>query len=388
MLRAVDWIIDQRNQTKIIDDSGLPVFHYGLMPAGRLEDNADWGFWFAVNAYAWLGLHATAEAFMMAGLPQAERLKKEADSYLNDLRTSVKRSSELCPVVRLLDNTYAPFVPSRVYQRYRYFGPMRAGYYARYGKHTSLTYRLSATREALYGPMVLLTTGVIEPEDPLSEAILDDWEDNITLSGSLGQHIHGIVDDEYWFSRGGMVFQPNLQNPVQAYLLRNEIPAAIRNIYNAMVSCLYRDVNAFTEEYRRWGVGSGPMYKIPDESRFGTRVCDMLVLEKDKELWLAPGTPRYWLNPGNCIKVYNITTAFGNIGYEIGNGSLPNTIEAKINLPTFSHPDKILLFVRAPFEKPIQSVKLNGKEWKNWDPVKECIELPVDGKTIEVAVYY
>ncbi len=136
------------------------------------------------------------------------------------------------------------------------------------GKHTSLTYRLSATREVLYGPMILITTGILDPHDPLSEAILDDWEDNITLSSSLGQHIHGVVDDEYWFSRGGMVFQPNLQNPIQSYLLRNEIPAAIRSIYNSMVSCLYRDVNAFTEEYRRWGVGSGPMYKIPDEARF------------------------------------------------------------------------------------------------------------------------
>jgi hypothetical protein len=388
MLKASDWIIEQRNQTKVNDNNGLPVIHYGLLPAGRLEDNADWGFWFAVNAYAWLGLHTTAEAFKMAGLPQAERLEEEADNYLHDLQISVKRSSELCPVVRLLDNTYVPFVPSRVYQRFRYFGPMRAGYYARYGRHTSLTYRLSATREALYGPMVLLTTGVIEPEDPLSEAILDDWEDNITLSGSLGQHIHGIVDDEYWFSRGGMVFQPNLQNPIQAYLFRNEIPAAIRNIYNAMVSCLYRDVNAFTEEYRRWGVGSGPMYKIPDESRFNTRICDMLVLEKGKELWLASGTPRCWLDPGNRIKVYNITTAYGSIAYEIRNGAVTNTIEASINLPSCSYPDKILLFIRAPFERPIKSVTLNGKEWKNWDPVKECIELPVQDKAFEVAVFY
>jgi hypothetical protein len=388
MLKASDWIIEQRNQTKVNDKNGLPVIHYGLLPAGRLEDNADWGFWFAVNAYAWLGLHNTAEAFKMAGLPQAERLEKEADNYLHDLQISVKRSSELCPVVRLLDNTYVPFVPSRAYQRFRYFGPMRAGYYARYGKHTSLTYRLSATREALYGPMVLLTTGVIEPEDPLSEAILDDWEDNITLSGSLGQHIHGVVDDEFWFSRGGMVFQPNLQNPIQAYLFRNEIPAAIRNIYNAMVSCLYRDVNAFTEEYRRWGVGSGPMYKIPDESRFATRICDMLVLEKGKELWLASGTPRCWLDPGNRIKVYNITTAYGNIAYDIRNGEVPNTIEASINLPACSFPDKILLFIRAPFEGPIKSVTINGKNWKNWDPVKECIELPVQDETVEVMVSY
>ncbi len=386
MLKAADWIIDQRNQTKLKDKDGNPVLHYGLMPAGRLEDNADWGFWFAVNAYSWLGLHTTAEAFKRAGLPEAERLEKEAQDYLNDLQNSVKRTSELSPVVRLRNNTYVPFVPSRVYQRFRYFGPMQSGYYSRYGKKTSITYRLSATREVLYGPMILISTGILDPHDPLSEAVLDDWEDNITLSSSLGQHIHGVVDDEYWFSRGGMVFQPNLQNPIQAYLLRNEIPAAIRNIYNSMVACLYRDVNAFTEEYRRWEVGSGPMYKIPDESKFENRVCDMLVLEAGKELWLAPGTPRYWLEPGKEIRLYKAATIYGNVSYTLKCGKKPNTIEANIRLPENCSADKIKLFVRAPFNLPIQSVLLNGEKWNNWDTAKESIDLPKTNKEIRLLV--
>jgi len=265
---------------------------------------------------------------------------------------------------------------------------MQSGYYSRYGKLTSLTYRLSATREALYGPMILITTGILDPHDPLSEAILDDWEDNITLSSSLGQHIHGVVDDEYWFSRGGMVFQPNLQNPIQSYLLRNEIPAAIRNIYNAMVSCLYRDVNAFTEEYRRWGVGSGPMYKISDEARFVNRVCDMLVIEAGNELWLAPGTPNYWLEPGKSIKLYKVATMYGNVSYELQAGASPNTIEGSIILPENIPSDKIKLFVRAPFEKPIKSGLVNGKEWNNWNRSKEYIVLPTKSSGIQVQVSY
>jgi hypothetical protein len=388
MLLAADWIIEQRNHTKMMDKDGVPLLHYGLLPAGRLEDNQDWGFWFAVNAYAYLGLYTTSEAFKKAGLPEAARLEKEAQNYLFDLRTSVKRTSELSPVVRLRDNTYVPFVPTRAYQRFRYFGPMQSGYYSRYGKNTSLTYRLSATREALYGPLILITTGIIDPFDPLSEAILDDWEDNITLSASLGQHIHGVVEDEYWFSRGGMVFQANLQNPIQSYILRNEIPAAIRSIYNSMVSCLYRDVNAFTEEYRRWGVGSGPMYKIPDEARFVNRVCDMLIIEAGNELWLAPGTPGYWLEPGKIIKLYKAATIFGNVSYELKSGTRPNTIEASIDLPENIPAGKAKLFVRAPFEKPIKSVLINGKEWNDWDSNKEAITLPTQRKTINVLVYY
>lgn len=388
MLAAADWIIEQRSQTKLTDENGQPVLHYGLLPAGRLEDNDDWGYWFANNAYAWLGLRDTARAFQLAGLREGDRLTQEADGYIKDLRAAVKRTSELAPVVRLRNNVYVPFVPPRVYQRFRYFGPMRSGYYSRYKKDTLLTFRLSATREALYGPMILITTGVLDPHDGLSEAILDDWEDNITLSSSLGQHIHGVVEDEYWFSRGGMVFQPNLQNPIQAYLLRNEVPAAVRSIYNAMTACLYPDVTAFTEEYRRWRVGSGPMYKIPDEARFVNRVCDMLAMEVGDELWLAPGTPRRWLEPGRRIEVFDVETSFGKVAYEMRHGGQPGTIEANIRLPDRLRPQKVLLFVRSPFEKSIKSVTINGEDWRQWDNDREAVVLPVRPGTLQVTVSY
>ena len=391
MLKAAEWIVEQRSQTKIKDKKGKPVIYYGLLPAGQLEDNSDWGFWYAVNAYAWLGMQTMAEAFKTAGLPEGERLEKEAASYLSDLRASVKQASELAPVVRLRNNIYVPYVPSRANQRLRHFGPLVENYYSRYGKTVpGISYKLSACREALYGPLILISTGIISPHDALAGAILDDWEDNITLTSSLGLHVHGAVDDEYWFSRGGMVFQPNLQNPIQAYLLRNEIPAAIRSVYNSMVSCLYPDVNAFTEEYHRWGIGSGPFYKIPDESRFVTRTMDMLVMEAGNELWLAPGTPRYWLEPGKAVELYHAAIKFGDVSYELKNGAEPNTIEADINLPTFSSvvPDKILLFVRAPFEKPIKSVTVNGKDWKDWDQIKDAVVLPADANKLKVVLNY
>jgi hypothetical protein len=155
-----------------------------------------------------------------------------------------------------------------------------------------------------------------------------------------------------------------------------------------MVSCLYRDVNAFTEEYRRWGVGSGPMYKIPDEARFVNRVCDMLVIEAGDELWLAPGIPKYWLEPGKIIKLYKAATKFGEVSYELKNGTDSNSVEASIHLPDNITGVKVKLFVRAPFEKPIKSVWVNGKEWNNWDRNKGCIVLPTQSKKAEVLVTY
>lgn len=388
MIKAADWIITQRKSTKLLDEDGVPVMQYGLLPAGHLEDNFDWGFWYAVNAYSYLGLKTTADAFVKANLPEAVRLKNEAQDYLDDIKNSIKRASELCPVVKLRNNTYVPFIPSEAHQRFRFFGPMQSGYYSRYGGNSQITYRLSATREALYGPMILITTGILDPYDPLAEAVLDDWEDNITLTSSLGQSVHGVVDDEYWFSRGGMVFQANLQNPIKSYILRNEIPAAIRGIYNAMVSCLYRDVNVFTEEYRRWGVGSGRLYKVPDEARFLNRVCDLLVVESGDELWLAPGTPRYWLEPGKVISLFNAATIFGNVSFEMKNGKKPDTIEASIKLPGGIPEGKVKIFIRTPFGKPMKSVFINGEKWNMWDSVNEFIILPSQQKTINLFVSY
>ena len=66
----------------------------------------------------------------------------------------------------------------------------------------------------------------------------------------------------------------------------------------------------------------------------------------------------------------------------------PNTIEAHINLPKEIPPDKVLLFIRDPFDKPIQSVKINGKDWYNWDNNNKSIVLPSQEKTIDVIVSY
>jgi len=387
MIRAAKWIIEQRAQTMIPVENGEKAAHYGLLPAGVLEDVHDWQFWYATNAYACMGMESMAEAFKKAGLPEADYFKAQADAYHKDIRQSIQSASELCPVVRLRNNTYVPYVPSRPYQRFRYFGPKKARYYDRYNLGIYPTLRLSATREVLYGPVVLLKCGLIEPDEAMAGWILDDWEDNITLSSSLNLNVHGRVDDEYWFSRGGMVFQANLQNPVGIYLLRHEIPATIRGLYDNFVSCLYPDVNAHTEEYREWGHGSGPFYKCPDEARFISQVVDLLYVEKNGELWLASGTPRRWLEAGQIIELKGGMTEFGEISYSLRPGKLPETIEADIHLPAETC-SKLVLFVRSPMQKPIRKVLVNGQEWKDWDPGKESVNIPQGSKNVNVMVSY
>ena len=381
MKRAADWVVEQRKLTQVMDQ-GRRVPEYGLLPAGHLEDNNDWGHWFSVNAFAAAGMTGLAKALTEVGAPDADRYTREAAAYTQDLQEAVLAAARLSPVIKLRDNTYIPYLPTRPYQRIRLFGPIRVAYYSRYPQKVLPTYRLSATREVLYGPMILLATGIFPSDGPLANWVLDDWEDNATMSTSLGLHVHGWVDDDLWFSRGGMVFQANLQNPILTYLRRNEVPAAIRNLYNDFVACLYPDVNAFTEEYRQWASPSGPFYKIPDEAKFVTRVRDLLVREDGDTLWLAAGTPRRWLAPGQTFGVQQDASYFGPVSYRLE--AQENSVDARVTLPQRNAPKAAWLVLRAPDGKHLRSVEIDGKAWTNFDADLDRIALPIQTSEMHI----
>lgn len=381
MRRAADWIIEQRKLTKVIVH-GVRCPEYGLLPAGNLEDNSDWGHWFSVNAYASLGLSALADVLADVKDPAAAKYHKEAAAYRSDLRAAINRAVAASPVIRLRDNTYVPYVPARAHQRIRLFGPLRTDYYARYPEKVRPTYRLSATREVLYGPMILLDTGIFGVDESLARWVLDDWEDNATMSEPLGLTVHGWVDEDYWFSRGGMVFQANLQNPIRTYLRRGEPQAAIRTLFNDFVACYYPSVNIFTEEYRQWGGPSGPFYKVPDEAKFVHRLRDSLVTEYNDDLLLAAGTPGYWLAPGREISVTEAPTHYGPVTYML-RGSLTE-VEGTIALPHRNKYRNAYLDVRLPQGKSIADVFIDEKRWVEVNKTTGRIHLPRSGQPLRL----
>ena len=388
MRKAVEWIERQRAMTKKTDSRGNRAAEYGLLPAGRLEDNSDWGYWFSVNAYCVAGMLDMAAAMKDIGHPDAGRILSRAAAYRDDLRAAVVLATELAPVVQMRDGAYSPYVPTRVDQRFRGFGPLRVQYYSRYGRPNVLPcYRLSATREALYGPMILLSLQLFDPHEPIADWILDDWEDNLTLSSSGGFNIHGVTDDKFWFSQGGMVFQANLQNPILPYLYRQEAPAAIRGIYNGLVSCLYPDVHALTEEYRQWRHASGPFYKCPDEARVVNRIRDMLVLESGEDLLLAPGAPRRWLTSKEGIQVDRINSSFGPVRLSMKMSDDRKTTVVDVSPPTRRPPQHLWLCVRLPDRQKMASVEIDGKPWTKFDADRERIELPQTGKPMHVVIH-
>jgi hypothetical protein len=385
MKRAADWVIEQRRLTRIMDGNEK-VAEYGILPAGHLEDNADWANWFTVDAYAMAGLTRLAQALSDIQDADAGHYTEEARAYREDLRNAIVRASRLAPVVRLRNGNYVPYVPTHPHQRFRLFGPNRVGFYSRYGSGILPCFRLSATREVLAGPMNLLSAGVFESDERIADWILDDWEENLTLSSPLGLNVHGWVDDEFWFSRGGMCWESNIQNPALTYLRRGEAPAAIRQLYNDFTASIYPDVNTFTEEYREWRHASGPFYKCSDEMRFVNWLRDSLVLEKDKTLWLTAGAPRRWFAPGETIELQEAPTYFGPVSYKIEGKD--SSVQATVQLPTRNPFEVAWWVVRHPARKRIRDVEIDGKSWTEFDAAKERVRLPLSAGRLKITVNY
>ena len=103
------------------------------------------------------------------------------------------------------------------------------------------------------------------------------------------------------------------------------------------------------------------------------RVRDMLALEEGDSLWLASGTPRRWLSPGQKIEVRNLATHFGPLSYELN--AAPGRVNATIQLPMRNPCRTAWLVVRGPEAKPMTAVEIDGKPWKEFDAAGERVRL-------------
>ena len=63
------------------------------------------------------------------------------------------------------------------------------------------------------------------------------------------------------------------------------------------------------------------------------------------------------------------------VAYEIVSDVDNGRITAKVEMPSRNPPKSVLLRFRHPESAPIKSVEVNGKPWRDFDPVKEAVKL-------------
>ncbi|MEW5978506.1 MAG: hypothetical protein AB1898_22145 [Acidobacteriota bacterium] len=371
LVDSCHWTIREREATQLHDSSGERLPGFGLLPAGRLEDNGQWYQWFMVNGYHWRGLAEVAEVLAEIQHPAAEPLRREANAYREDIWSELQRSVSFAPVVKLRDGRFVPSVPVYVNQRFPY------------GWHYSDIAQIGWFHEILMSPIHLAEAGVVDSNDPLMTALIDHTEDNLFQSSSHG--LPTARPEEEWFSRGGLTLQPALLPLPLVYLRRDEVPPALRIYFNTYAALIHPEVNALSEWFRDWGTGGGPFYKTPDESAFGVWTRFLLVREAQDRLLLGFGTPREWMKPGSKVGVEGAPTTFGLVTVLME--PFEEQTLAQVTLPDSPQLASAAVRFRHYQGRKIRSVRIDGQAWNGLQEDGETVRLPPKSE-MKVIVQY
>ncbi|MCC7377028.1 MAG: hypothetical protein IT581_20375 [Verrucomicrobiales bacterium] len=348
IVRGADWILGEVARTR--DRHPL---ERGLLPAGSLEDIGDWWTWLSTSCYTWRGLDNAAWALSQIGHPEARRLRRAADAYHQALLANFRAARDRSPVVRLRDGTAVPKFPSQVHRRGRSFGWIC---------------------ETLEGSLHLLITRAIDVRSREAEWILDDYEDNLYLSNQYGYLLEDF--DRQWFERGGMSMQACLLLQVEPWLYRDEVPHALRGLFNAQAASYFPDVRMNTEHalpfLDDW---RGDHFKSSDEANCCGWLRQLLVREEsDQVLLVGQGIPRSWLTPGKECGMDRAATWFGTMSVHYRGEA--DAVVAELDGPRRNPPRTLRLRFRTPLERSIAAVTVNGKPWRRVQG--EWVELPGD----------
>lgn len=366
LIAACDFVTRERQYTCKKDASGNRVPEYGLLPPGHLEDNPEWLYWYAVNAYSLRGMLASAEVLKCIGHAEAGRIAQEAEEYRADIERSMLLHSQLAPAAVLSDGTMSPLVPTR------------AQLYSR---------DLGWIRNSLYGPVHAIECGVMDPKGDLATWILKDTEDNVYISKLRGRSI----DERFWFSHGGNTIQSGLSPNVMVYVKRDQPEHAVRCLLNAFAQNIYKDVRCFTEHpVEAFGLGVGPFYKTPDECCWINWLRNALLCEMGyDELIIGPAIPREWMQGGSIVAARGMATWFGPVSFELTCSKDEHEITAVVDSPARNAPARILLRLRHPRAIPFRNVTINGVEASKEIVAGDTIALPASGNSriVVKAVY-
>jgi hypothetical protein len=330
-LKALDWCLAQLRQS-----SAHPGPARGLV-TGPLNDGTGEGIWAFNQAYIYAGLERFGRALELAGHPRA----REAAAAARSLRESIARgfgeASARSTVVQLRDHTWSPYVPAE-----------------------ALTWRRILEQwyvtDVDTGAVHLLRLNALDPAGELGQALLNDHEDNLYLHG--------------W----GMANEPVYNQHATAYLLRDDVKAAIRAFYSYM-ACAFSH-SALEPVEHRWTHGQyfGPP---STDGAWFELYRNMLLRETgDDTLLIAQASPRRWLAEGQKIEVERAPTYFGPVSYRIESQVRSGRLLAEVAFAAERRPRTLLVRLRHPEGKLLRSVTVDGRSWSDFDAGKEWVRIP------------
>ena len=360
LIKACDWIINQRQHTKSTDAQGQKVLSYGLLPSGEPYDattsqKEPYYFCFT-DGFTYKGLRRAAEALADINHPDGPHLLKEADGYRDDILEVMRRT-------RQTDSSLPPY-PEQLY------GPDGWGSFAT-------------------GAISLIDAGLLDPDDPAFVAI------ESYMKKHFNQNVLGLTGrcpSEDPARKGSSYYVIESDNIYHyAWVLRGEVEKSLLILYSALglgvdkqTLCAVERILLYDRRYAPFSVNTSN----------GADLCSMirrtLLIEKDSELSLLAAAPRRWLEAGKKIEVEDAPTYFGKMNLKVESQVDEQKIVADLALES-DRKDKIRrirLRLPHPTKKPMQQVTVNGVAWKSFNTESEVIELSPAENRHRVVVWY
>ena len=371
--RVCQWLMRQREKTKLRDYKGERIPEYGLMPPGVAADWNRFGYRFFNQAHYYAGLAEIGEVLSEIAYPEAERFSEEARGFREDILRAYRWNQARMPVLELSNGKWIPAYPGMLYC----FGKVGEMYPGEDGNR-------SWAGDVEIGAHHLVPCGVLEANSRDVDWIVEHMEDYWFLYSGMGEYPEE-ENRKDWFNLGGFSkLQPYYTRIVEIYAQRDEVKPFIRSYFNAIPSLLNEENLSFWEHFHNMGAWN----KTHETGWFLVQTRNMFVVERGKELWLAPFLPSYWMEDGKGIEVSNVPTYFGTVGFSISSHIGEGFIEAEIEFTEEKRAERLVLRLRHPEGKEMKKVLVDGKEHKEFDETRECIFLKPKRGKILIKAYY
>jgi hypothetical protein len=374
VVRICKWIIKQREKTKRLDALGEKVPEYGLMPPGVSADWNRFAYRFFNEAQYCRGLEYAGKALLDIGDPAAQAILDDAKAYREDIARAYHAMQAKMPVVPLKNGTWTPADPSLL---------------GCYGNVENFLPGEDANRSDVYsvelGAHHLVANELLDPNSQDADWMIDYLEDVQFLRSNW------IKDKNNFsvFDWGGFAkMQPYYCRIAEIYAKRDDVKPFIRSYFNMIPAQVNFEELTFWEDMGVGGYASGAMNKTHETGWFLGQTKTMFVRETDDALWLAPCVTSQWLKDGRKVAARNVPTRFGKVSYVITSKVGQGEIEAVVQLPEGCTAKQVILRLRHPEGKPMQSVTVQGKPHADFDREKETVTLGSSEQTITVKAKY
>jgi hypothetical protein len=234
------------------------------------------------------------------------------------------------------------------------------------------------------GAHQLAATKVLDPSSKDVDWMVDYLEDVQFLRSGWGDYPEENTRKDV-FSLGGFAkLQPYYSRIAEVHGLRDDVKPFVRSYFNCIPTLVSQEILSFWEHLHNRGAWN----KTHETGWFLCQTRLMFVGERGDELWLAPFVTNHWMKDGLSITVGNAPTRFGKVSYTIMSKVANGEIDAVVQLPKDCTAKKVVLRLRHPDGKPIQSVTVQDKPCTEFDAKKETITLTPGDETVTIRAKY